>query len=143
MSKNKFSEQLANLKQKKQLMIILLFLFVVVITWTMVSLLSSQKKISISKDLRELAKPLTPTLTETTLEKLEAKRFYSEEELLEFPIFKVISSKDGKVSRLVEISSEKETLDISPTPAPAIRPATFPTSAPTFVPISDTPTANE
>ena len=131
MSKNKFSEQLANLKQKKQLLIILVFLFVVVITWTTVSLFTSQKKISISKDFRDLAKPLTPVLKEETLSKLEAKRFYTEDELREFPIFKVISTKDGKISRLVEISSEKEILDESPTPTPTSRPSLFPPSEPT------------
>ena len=119
MSKNKFSQQLANLKQKKQLMIILIFFFVVIITWTMISLFTSQQKISVSKDLRDLSKPLTPTLNEKIFSKLEKKRLYTKSELSNFPIFKVVSTKDGKISRLVEISSEKEVLEIPPTPTPS------------------------
>jgi hypothetical protein len=130
MKKNTFGQQLANLKQKKQLMVMLIFLFVVVITWTAIGLFTSQHKVAVSKDLRELSKPLTPTLNETTLLKLESKRLYTERELENFPIFKVVSTKDGKVSRLVEISSEKEVLDIPPTPVPTQRPSLLPTSAP-------------
>lgn len=130
MNKNKFSQQLSNLKQKKQLMVILVFLFVVVIAWTTVGLFSSQHKVAISKDLREISKPLTPTLNEKTLVKLEAKRFFDDQELKDFPIFKVVSTKDGKISKLVEISSEVETLDIPDVPKPTKKPSLFPTPLP-------------
>lgn len=111
------SDQLGVLKQKKLILVMLIFFFVLVITWTMVGLFSSQKKVAISSDLRTLSKPLNPVINEEVLDSLLEKKYYEAYELEGFPIYKVLSTKDGSLSKLVDIEEERDEL-IVPTPAP-------------------------
>lgn len=125
---NKFKKQLGNLRNQRQFMVMLIFLFVIVVFWTGLSLIGSRQKVAISSELRNLAKPLNPTINEAVLEKIEVKKYYSDQELTNFNIYKVISTKDGSVSRLVNISAETELLELTPTPTPEVEPT--PTSVP-------------
>jgi len=132
---NILANQLDSLKQKKIIMAVLIFFFVAVITWTMVSLFTSQKKIAISPELRELSKPLTPVIKEDVFIILEKKRFYEDSELTGFPIYKVLTSKDGKESKLVDIEVDRDVLEV-PTPTPSPVPSTTPSLIPLSQPAS-------
>lgn len=113
---NQFQKQLDKIRQNRQVLLILIFLFVIVIFWTIIGLISSRQQLGISPELVEYAKPLIPTVDEETLQRIEGKREFSEDELKSFPIYKIISTRDGSNSRLVEISSGLDSLD--PTPKP-------------------------
>ena len=105
-----FAEQFAVFKNQKVLLVALLFLFVIVIFWTGLSLFGSQTKFAVPPEMRELAKPLTPSIKGEVLTRIETKRQFSSDELVGFTIYKII---DGKGSadnkpRLVDINHVEE-----------------------------------
>lgn len=101
-----FAEQFAVFKNQKILLVALLFLFVIVIFWTGLSLFGSQTKFAVPPEMRELAKPLTPSIKGEVLTRIEGKRQFSADELVGFTIYRIL---DGKGSadnkpRLVDIN---------------------------------------
>jgi hypothetical protein len=102
------ADQLKNLQQRKDLLVIFLLFFVIVIFWITIGLLTSQQRSGISSTQRQLAQPLSPNLDASVIDDLEQKNSYSPAELAEFPIFVVEenqplvstqSSEDGAVSQ--------------------------------------------
>jgi hypothetical protein len=86
----------------------LLLLLVIVVFWVALGLFSSQQKFAVPKAMRELARPLSPIADEKTLAKLETKKIFSQAELANFTVYKVIVNEVNKQLRLVDISySEK------------------------------------
>lgn len=88
-----FAEQFESIKNQKTLMVGLLFLLVIVVFWIGLSLFGSQTKFAVSQEMRDLAKPLTPTIKESSLARIEQKRVYSQSELTGFTIYKIIEEK--------------------------------------------------
>jgi hypothetical protein len=117
-----FAEQFAVFKNQKVLLVALLFLFVIVIFWTGLSLFGSQTKFAVPPEMRELAKPLTPSIKGEVLTRIEAKRQFSSDELVGFTIYKIL---DGKGSadnkpRLVDINYvEEEEVSVGTVPSAA------------------------
>lgn len=89
------ADQLQNLRQRRELLIILLFLFVITIFWIGLGIFSSQQKSGISAEQLRLAQPLSPNLDVGVIEKLERKNIYTESELNDFPIF-VVTDNQGR-----------------------------------------------
>jgi ABC-type Na+ efflux pump permease subunit len=81
------NDQLKNLQQRKELLVILLFLFVIVILWIAIDVFSSQQRSGISAQQKKIAQPLSPNLDTAVLDKLNQKTIYTAEELADFPIF--------------------------------------------------------
>ena len=102
------------LQQSKQLLAILILLFVALLFWIIVSLISSQTTEKISAELQKLAKPLTPVIDTKVLERITAKRKYSNEELSSFAIYKVVVSKDGRTERVVPLEFTVDDLEQKP-----------------------------
>lgn len=119
---NAFQRQLANLRQQQQLLYILVFSFATILIWLALSLFTSQKKTEISKELQELAKPLSPTINRTILEQLQQERVFTEAELADFPIYKILVSEEG-AERMVTIDTDE---DVTPSPSPRPSPASTP-----------------
>jgi hypothetical protein len=111
MKKKSYRNQLGLLKQKKQMYLILIFLFVMVIIWTVISLLSSQEKLQISKELKDMTIPLNPSVDLEIFDKLDQKRKFTESELQGFAIYKIITSDRGRDARVVKIDYEEETVE--------------------------------
>ncbi len=99
------------LQQSKQFLAILILLFVALLFWIIISLISSQTTEKISPELQKLAKPLTPVIDTQVFEKITAKRQYSNEELSSFTIYKVLVSKDGRTERVVPLEVTADDLD--------------------------------
>ena len=99
------------LQQSKQFLAILILLFVALLFWIIVSLISSQTTEKISPELQKLAKPLTPVIDTQVFEKIAAKRQYSNEELSSFTIYKVLVSKDGRTERVVPLEVTADDLE--------------------------------
>lgn len=84
-----FQSQFKKLQQRKELLVILLFLFVIILFWIALSIFSSQQLTGLTAQQQTLAAPLTPTLDTSVIETLEQKKMYDESELGDFPIFTV------------------------------------------------------
>ncbi len=136
--------EIASLRHNQYFLAILVLLFVSIIVWTSVSIVTSQKETRVSPKLQLLAKPLTPSISTEVIDNLESKREYSETELAKFPIYKIIVSQDGRNQRVVTIdtpeaeinSFTKSTRRTAPSPSPSSIPIL---NGPTGT--SDTPNA--
>jgi hypothetical protein len=95
-------DQLKGLKKRKEILVILIFLFVIVIFWIGLSLFSSQEKLGITPEQKKMAQPLTPNINVATLEKLEQKKKYTEFELKNFPVYSLFQN--GGVLEVVDVS---------------------------------------
>ncbi len=142
------------LQQSKQFLAILILLFVALLFWIIVSLISSQTTEKISPELQRLAKPLTPVIDTQVFERITAKRQYSNDELSSFTIYKVLVSKDGRTERVVplEVTSDdlepdekqnrstagsllqEETQEDQVRSEPTIQPSALPTTQPSAQP---------
>jgi cytoskeletal protein RodZ len=95
MKTTNFQSQLGKLRQRKELLVILLFLFVIVIFWIMVGVFSSQQTAGITTEQKSLSTPLSPSLNISVIDKLEQKKSYSDDELADFPVYTIQSSIGG------------------------------------------------
>lgn len=90
---------------------ILVLLFVCVVFWMGGTLFSSQRDTKIDPELTRLAKPLSPTLDVTVIEQIEEKRQYTEDELANFTIYKIVLTKSTREERVVSIDTDVESLE--------------------------------
>jgi hypothetical protein len=89
-----FQTQLKNLRLRKEVLVIMLFLLVIAVFWIGLSIFTSQRQTGISPEQQQLAQPLTPVLDTAVIDRLEQKRMYGPEELTDFPIFVVEAPQD-------------------------------------------------
>lgn len=109
--KSEIKKDFQKLKTNRQFLTILILLFVSILFWITVSLISSQSNEEISKELTALAKPLTPNFDRDELVKIEAKRSYTEQELSSFVIYKILTSRDGKTEKVVPLEVTIDDID--------------------------------
>lgn len=122
---NTFQRQLVNIRQQQQLLYILVFSFATILIWVAIGLFSSQKKTGISAELQELAKPLNPTINRQVFDQLERERVFTASELSNFPIYKILLSKEG--------SEEVVTLDVNEAPSTPVISPPSPSPSPVVV----------
>lgn len=116
-------KQFAILKHKRQMLTILVLLFICVIGWVVVSLFAAQQKTKIDNKLLKYAQPLTANLDLATLNSLEEKRSFTEAELSNFPIFRVFTDPRTREEKIISIDQPLPT----PTPRATVRPTATPT----------------
>jgi len=102
------TDQFKKLQQRKDLLMIFILLFVIIIFWIMINVFSSQQKSGISGSQRQMAQSLSPNLDVSVIEELEGKIIYSEAELAEFPVF-IVGADQSSVSTATEVSGTEET----------------------------------
>lgn len=90
-----FQTQLAKLRLRKEVLIIMVFVLVIAVLWIGLSVFSSQQQTGITPEQRQLAQPLTPVLDLAVIERLEQKRVYGSEELSNFPLFVVEAERNS------------------------------------------------
>jgi hypothetical protein len=98
-------KKLSGLRIKQQALYVMIFSFVTVVVWISGSLFRSQKRTGISPDLLQLAVPLSPTINVDVIDRIEQSTVYSDQELYDFQIYKLIKSKDGRIQQVVPIGS--------------------------------------
>lgn len=98
---NPFKQSFKQLQQQQQWLAVLIFALVAILIWVAVSLISSQKKTGISKELRDLALPLTPTINREVIGAMEAKRFIFAEELQDFPIYTIYRDPKSRTEQVI------------------------------------------
>ncbi len=87
--RSKFKQELEKFKTQRKLLLILVFAFMAAIIWIGGNVFVSQQKVSIADDVKLLSRPLTPSLDVEVFERIRAKKSYTEDELNEFPIYKL------------------------------------------------------
>jgi hypothetical protein len=87
-----FQTQFQRLRQREELLAIMLFLFVIVVFWIIVSVFSSQQTTGVEAAQQKLAAPLSPSLDLSVIDTLEQKKIYSSPELSDFPVYTIASS---------------------------------------------------
>ncbi len=107
MATNTFQNQLLLFRRKQQLLYFFLFSFATVLVWIVISLITSQRKPGISTEQKLIAEPLNPNLNLEVIARLEQKRSYATEELVDFPIYKLVKSPDGREQQLVTIDTDE------------------------------------
>ncbi|MBU0974855.1 hypothetical protein KKD03_04100 [Patescibacteria group bacterium] len=115
---NQIKKDFQKLKTNRQFLTILILLFVSVLFWIVISLISSQTNDEISKELTALAMPLTPSFDRDELLKIQEKHSYSEQELSSFIIYKILTSRDGKTEKVVPLEVTIDDLDPKQVMAP-------------------------
>ena len=94
MPKDVYQSDLKKLQLNKQFLIVLTLLFVVLIIWTFVTISASQNKTIITAEQTKLALPLTPVLDRDVFADLAAKPHFTEQELENFTIYKLVTLSD-------------------------------------------------
>ncbi len=111
MKKNSLTDQIKNLKHGQQLLASAILFLVLVLAWIFVGIFAGQQESKISPTLKKAALPLTPDLNEEILTELEEKRVYTEDELANFTIYKIITTDRGKQQSIVPITVFAEDLE--------------------------------
>lgn len=124
------------LRQKQSLLYIMVFSLATVMVWVAISLVTSQKKTGISPELQKLALPLTPTLNQETLQKVERRTLFTESELARFPIYKLVTAANGVDERVVTIETAEEEVFARLAPSPSPEPSPSPTLTPSPSPVA-------
>ena len=112
---NIFKQAFEKIKHQQQLLAILIFTFVASMIWIGISLFTSQQKTGISDDLLKLSKPLTPSINQDVIQRVQSKGVYLESQLRKFPIY-MIRKESGLPDQVVEIGTTPE-----PTPSPSVK----------------------
>jgi hypothetical protein len=107
--KNNFKQQLEKIKTQRKLLLILIFAFIATVVWIGGSIFMSQQKTKISDEVKLLARPLTPSLDVEVFERIETKKTYSDEDLTEFPIYKI--EEDGESGEFQVMTVQGEVIE--------------------------------
>lgn len=83
------SKELKQLYKRQTMLQILIFTMVTIFIWLAFSIFRSQKKTAITAEQNQLAAPLTPNINATVIDQLENKVHFSDQELNDFPIYKI------------------------------------------------------
>ncbi len=126
--------RISSLQHKQTLLRIMIFTLVTVIIWVGLTLFRTQRQTGISATQQQLAEPLNPNIDINVLNRLEQKRYYSPEELADFPVYSVIVTKSGEEQTVVFSAADHSLRTVLP--QPAIESATISSPAP-----QETPTA--
>lgn len=119
--------QFAIMKHKRQLLTILTLLFICVIGWAVVSLFSTQGESKVDAQLLKLAQPLVINLDLEVLNSLESKRSFSDEELQDFPIYRLYTDPRSKEETVIRIDDplpdqvQSTQTRSTPTPVPILQ----------------------
>lgn len=104
-------DQIKNLRHSQQLLAIAALFLVVTIGWIFLGIFTGQQNSKISPLQKKAAAPLTPQIDEEVLKEIEGKRVYTDAELSNFPIYKVISVNRGKEKTIVPITFDENDLE--------------------------------
>lgn len=94
------------LKHKRQLLTIMVLLLVSLVFWAILTLITSQKTTKVDTELTQLAKPINPVLKTEILDTLEDRRSFSESELQNFTIYRIVVDPVTQQERVMDINDE-------------------------------------
>lgn len=101
--------QLSSLQHKQTFLRIMIFTLVTVMIWVGITLFSTQRETGIKPELLILAESLNPNINTQVIERVEQKRYFSPEELADFPIYTYVVSRTGEESIVVVNAGDRST----------------------------------
>lgn len=106
-----FQDTLNLLRHRQQLLAIMIFTFAAALVWIATSLVTSQRKESISPELKKMAEPLNPTVNRDVLRNLGEEIYYAEESLYDFPMYRFVDEGSSQLGLVIggEEAGEEET----------------------------------
>jgi hypothetical protein len=122
MPTNDLRKQFRSLQRNKRLLWLAILAFVIVVFWIAVSIFTSQREVSISKDLQSLATPLIPRLEAQVFSDISSKRVYQESELSSFPVYVFLQAERGGSMQKVELGAPQAEGTPTPTASEAETP---------------------
>ncbi len=87
--------RLSSLQHSQTLLRIFVFSFFTVIVWIGFTLFQSQQQTGISPELQQMAVPLNPNIDTQVINRIQQKHFYTDDELSNFPVFRVVVDQGG------------------------------------------------
>ena len=99
--------QLSHLQQKQTFLKIFIFTFVTVMIWVGLTLFRTQQRPGITPLQQKMAEPLNPNINAEVFDLVEQKKFYSPEELTDFPIYALVTVKGGEKELVVFSASDR------------------------------------
>lgn len=106
--------QLNQLQKKQTLLKIFIFTLVTVIIWVGLTLFRTQQETGIRPELIKKAEALNPNINVEVIEQLEQKQAYTAEELADFPIYSILTTKSGEEQLVVFSASDRTKKVVQP-----------------------------
>ncbi|GEM_PF-5130340 len=100
-------QELDKIKQNQTFLVIGVLLFTLLFVWGAASLFASQQQTVITAAQKEMAAALQPVINAEVIDELARKPFYTESELTNFTIYKILRGSDGN-KYVVPIETETE-----------------------------------
>jgi len=115
--------QLSQLQKRQTLLKIFIFTLVTVIIWVGLTLFRTQQETGIRPELITKSEALNPNINIEVVDQLEQKRQYTDQELSDFPIYTIFTTKSGEEQLVVFSASDrtKQTV-VSDTPEASTTP---------------------
>lgn len=111
---NPFEKELKELKANRQMVYLLVFLLLIAILWISAAVFTSYKTLEIDAELIKMSRPLIPNIDESVFSKIEQKKIFTEDELADFPIYKVVNPKEEEEQlKRIRFASLPETATLS------------------------------
>lgn len=102
-----YIQALEALRNRQMLFRIFIFTLVTVVFWIGFSIFFSQQKTKVAIDTQKHTEPLNPNINQEVLKELATRKSYTDQELIEFPIYDRIVDEDS-LSRLIIAGSEAQ-----------------------------------
>ena len=97
-----------NISNSQKIVQGLIFTMATVLIWVGFSLFQSQQRTGIAPELLRLAEPLNPNIDTEALGRIEEKRVYSEAELSNFTVYRLVRDRSGFERVVTDISGLNE-----------------------------------
>lgn len=110
------------LEQKQTILKIAIFSFFTIVVWIGFSVFESQQKTGIDPALLKLAIPLNPVINIDVINQIQQKRSYSDSELSQFTISKIVIDQNGNQVAATPAPSATASATPAPTPEPTQTP---------------------
>lgn len=99
--------QLSQLQKRQTLLRIFIFTLVTVIIWVGLTLFRTQQETGIRPELITKSEALNPNINIEVVNQLEQKRQYTDQELSDFPIYTIFTTKSGEEQLVVFSASDR------------------------------------
>lgn len=123
-NKLKLAAELQSLRQNRVYLAIMALLLVSVLIWIFVSVMDAGDDTEVSSEAIKYAAPINPNLDVAVFDMIEQKRFFSDSELEDFPINRLIKDRSGNYQVIPYDTPKEEIQALTTGTSPTVRTAT-------------------
>lgn len=110
----------STINRKRDMLVILGFAIVVIVVWTITSIIQNTQTTTLSPLVQSQVLPLNPSVDEDTLKKIESRRFFTEEELRNFSVIKATPSGENAPSPTPIATPRPTPAEATPSATPSV-----------------------